>query len=155
MTGGPQTQVPCERGISEGSGLRKLAAAIIGVLAAAGALTACSGGGGSLSKAEYIKQANAICASYQHFLIKEPDVIKLNPSWESIWRDNMTRLRDLKPPKADRARVAKIWDESDRAFAKWAKELKTRGPEALDDEPAIFGRGASLAIAYGLDQCGT
>jgi hypothetical protein len=134
--------------------VRKVAAAVAGVLAAAGGVTAC-GGGHSLSKAEYIKRADAICSSYARVLTKESNAITLSPSFVSVWKDNMTRLRKLKAPKADRSRVAKIWDETDLAFATWLKELKAQGLKAFDDEPAIFHRAASAAAAYGLHDCGT
>jgi hypothetical protein len=136
---------------------RSLTVAIVGFLSAAGALSGCRSGGGSLSKAEYVKQANAICGDESGWLTsQQANTVTLSPSFDSRWADRMKRLRKLRAPRADRAQVAKIWDEADQAFATWSAEVKSQGEfTALQDEPAIFHRTATLAAAYGLDNCGT
>jgi hypothetical protein len=127
---------------------------VVGIVAAAGALSAC-GGGTSLSKAEYVKKAKAICDDTSGWVTSpKPNTVTLSPSFEARWDDMLKRLRKLRAPKGDGEQVAKIWDEADQAFATWADEVKSQGEaKAVDDESVIFKRAASLATTYGID-CG-
>jgi hypothetical protein len=114
----------------------------------------------SLSKAEYIERADAICHGLASALTtnswKTVQQITIASNESDVWRRALEKLRALKAPKADRDTVAKIWDEEEAAFVRWDAELKTgKLVKTFDDEPGIFGRVAADTHAYGIEGCGT
>jgi hypothetical protein len=128
--------------------------------------TAAIGCGGdddeALTKAEFLKQGNAICAKGNKEIDaganktfekgKQPSKAQITkfaedtliPSVES----QIDQLRDLKPPSADEDQVNKILDEAESAL------------DETKDDPSVFAtnkdpfkKANSLAGAYGLKEC--
>jgi hypothetical protein len=95
--------------------MRLLALAVL----IAGLLAGCGGGSGRLSKAEYVKRADAICAKYNAKLkaLARPTSIGALPDYVDkalpLARRGDDELRSLKPPK-DEEQTAKEWlDQND------------------------------------------
>src|SRR5882724_7423938 len=90
-------------------------------------MSAC-GGSAALSKADYIKQADALCAAFSRKLTKGTSAatatLAISPNMDALWKGELKQLRALKAPKDDRARVATIWNEAEQAFSKWSAEVK-------------------------------
>jgi hypothetical protein len=123
-------------------------------------LAACSSHAHALSKSEYVKQADAICTEMGGHLTKGSSkatgttVVVANVN--QVWTAELAKLRALKAPKADRATVAKLWNEEEAAFTRWTAELETGNlVKTFNDEPAIFHQVAVDTEAYGIKNCGT
>ena len=141
----------------------RLAAAALAALA----LTAC-GGDERLSKPEYLRRADAICAKYERRLaaLPEPRTLRDVPAFIErgvpLAKEELAELDELRPPEGDEAEVDRLLAQvrettaelerlgeaaaaRDRAGARAAAE---RLEEASD-------RAAKLARRYGLDECGS
>ena len=136
--------------------------------AAALLLVACGGGYSGLSKADFVTQADGICKTYEAKLTAMFGHVSTDTTLsevQSIYQlqaipvflAEVQQLRKLKPPKADRATVAKIFadlstgiDQLD-AQVRAAKSLKEL--DALS--PAGLKQASGDAKAYGLVVCGT
>jgi hypothetical protein len=126
-------------------------------------LSSCGGSSSALSKPEYVKQADAICAEFSQKLSKGTSkataTIAVSPDAASLWKDALKQLTALKAPNADRTRLANLWDEADQAFSRWLTEVRATTAadplKALNDEPAIYHRVSVDAAAYGLHGCGS
>ena len=141
-------------------------------------LTACGGGSG-MSKADYVRKGNAICADQKHDVdaLQTPDVdVQSNDLTKTqltevadffeagvrIQRATVTKLRGLGYPKGDRATLTKVYDQADEG----ADEMEAAGNAARAGDvskmrPALEQGtndldAAQHAInAYGLDKCGS
>ena len=140
--------------------MRKYGCATVVVLLAAGAAAGC-GGEEALTKSEFLKQGNAICAKggKQIDAAAEKTFSKGEPSKKEITKfaeedaipnidKQVSDLRELEPPKDDKDKVKKILDSADDALKK------------VKDDPAIFAAGKDpfadtnkLALDYGLKRC--
>ena len=135
---------------------------------AALALAACGGGYHGLSKAEFVSQADAICKSYDAQLTAMFGHVSAGTTLsevQSIYQlqaipvflDEVQKLRKLKPPKADRAAVAKIFSDLstgiDQLDAQVRDVKSLKELEALS--PAGLKQAGTDAKAYGLTVCGT
>ena len=135
-------------------GMRAVAAALGAVVA----LGACGGGGGErLSKADYIKQADAICkaATAATDKVAAPDSEEGLPEYVgeiAKVADKMLKdLRALNGPAADEKTVDAIYDGYDQAL-----KMITDDPSALmtlTESP--FTEVEKQAQAYGFEECGS
>jgi hypothetical protein len=114
----------------------------------------------TLSKSDYIKQADAICAKDNKKLQAAGEKLGNRPSKQQIAQfakndlvptisSQIQELRALKPPKADQAKLNKLYDEVDRTLA----SLKSDPAKATRDDP--FAHANAGAKAYGLKVCGS
>jgi hypothetical protein len=98
-------------------------AALVLVLAAG-----CGGGGGRLSKADYAKQADAICSKYNRKVeaLGTPtslgDIGPFADKAVALTRKGNDELRDLKPPKSEE-QTAKEWLAQNELVAKAVDDL--------------------------------
>ena len=128
----------------------------------AGALLAACGGDDSPSKAEYVKDANAICKKTNDEL--NADVKKefgnQRPSQQQIEKfgtdtvaptieDELSQLRDLDAPSGDEDTVNAIYD----AAQDGVDALKQDPSILLENNPAAFQEANKLAKDYGLTVC--
>ena len=132
------------------------------------ALGGCGGTYHGLSKAEFVKQGNAICRATQVKLdaagaaeraTSLAGVQKLyRDEFAVILRAEIAQLRALSPPKADRQKVSEMLDEFSTGVdqlvasvtaAKSVAELAT-----LSEPSAVAKAAARTARSYGLSSCG-
>ncbi len=144
------------------------AGAILAALLATGAVAGCgSGGDKPLSKTEYIKQGDAICKKFGDKLDKAaqkqfadlgpneaPSEKQLTPFVEDAVKPNIesqiSGLRDLEPPKADKDKLNAIYDQVETALAKVEDD-----PESLLEQGADpFEKANAAAQKYGFKECG-
>ena len=140
--------------------MRNYGCAMLVALLVTGAAAGC-GGEEALTKSEFLKEGNAICAkgSKEIEAAAEKAFGKKEPSKKAITKfaedeaipsveDQVSGIRDLKPPKADEEKVKKILDAVDEALSK------------AKDDPSIFASGKDpfadankQSAAYGLTKC--
>jgi hypothetical protein len=138
------------------------------MVACALAATAAIGCGGSdddsLTKAEFLKQGNAICAKGNKEIDKaanktfekgqQPTKAQITKFAEDTLipsvEEQIDGLRDLSPPSADEDKVNAILDEAESAL------------DETKDDPSIFAankdpfkKANQLANQYGLTECGS
>lgn len=112
----------------------------------------------ALTKAEFIKQADAICAASEARIEKLGSEISENSSMEEITAflekkvipeltSTVEKVRDLEPPKADADEVDAMLDALEAEVAK-VKET----PIAIMGDDA-FADANKLAADYGLTTC--
>ncbi len=142
-------------------------------------LTACSGDGSGMSRADYVRKGNAVCADQRRAVdaIETPNVdVQSNDLTRAqlaevaaffdtgarIQHATVAKLRALGYPKGDRATLTKIYDEADRgadsiqqaANAARAGDL-ARMRSALDTGTTDLDAAQHAVNAYGLDKCGS
>src|SRR5947209_19847676 len=106
--------------------------------------SACSSPYKGLSKADYVKQANATCKSYDTKVTnavsasgltekssQDQQVTLLETKVVPLLRQQVADLRKLKPPKADRKQVKAIVDGMATGTDSAEHELKTNPKNAL------------------------
>jgi hypothetical protein len=149
-----------ERG--DGSGMKR---ALVG--AAALVLLAACGGGGGVTKADYVKKANAVChgaaKDFAALDIPNGDISNLPKAAAQIvalQRKALDELEKIKPPKADRPKIAKwiaLVDQTIDQAELSAKSQKDgdipRAVTANSNGAELDARADDLARAYGLNQC--
>ncbi|CAN5542062.1 hypothetical protein BH20ACT19_BH20ACT19_12990 [soil metagenome] len=148
--------------------MRKYACATVIALLATGAGAGCGGDEEEpLSKAEYIKQGDAICEKFGDMIDKEaeeafadlgpdeePSEEQLTTFVEDIAKpnveDQLSELRDLPAPEADEDELNGVYDDVETALAK------------IEDDPLVileegedpFEEPNDAARAYGFKECG-
>ena len=149
--------------------MRKAAAIL--VLTVLG-LSACSSGSSkTLSKQEFITQADAICKKYTDqgdTASKQlEDKYKDSKDFAALGKDALTQLmpieraeiadlKTLKPSSADKAQVQKLLDEVTTATDQLEQKLKTDPAGAFtssDFNP--YAQADTDAKAFGLTECGS
>jgi hypothetical protein len=141
--------------------LRRLCATAVCAVAAA-VVIGCGGGDDELTKAEFLKQGNAICAKGN----KEIDAAAnktfekgQQPSKAQITKfaedtlipsveEQIDGLRDLNPPSADEDQVNAILDEAESALDETKDD-----PSVFAQDKDPFKKANQLAGQYGLKQC--
>jgi hypothetical protein len=164
--------------MSTEAGLRrrgKLFALLAALALAAGVIVACGGdddddGGGeqALSKAEYIKQGDAICAEGDREIEKAAEEAfgdleqGQQPSAKEIGefgqetvlpslQKQIDQLRELPTPEGDEDAVNAIYDAADKGI----RELREGKPEDFVEKgDAAFADANRLAGEYGFQNCG-
>lgn len=147
--------------------LKKIGSALVVVSASAILLGGCGGGGDEtqeLSKAEFIKQADAICAKTDKAQEAELTAyLKENPKAESSQagqekmvtdaglpplQEEIGELAELEPPSSDAQKVEAIVKDLEEALKKSEDTpgLLVRGPDP-------FAEVGKLATAYGFKEC--
>ena len=155
---------------------RGVFAVLAGVLAATVAMVGCGSGGGSdtavaessISKAQYVKQAEAVCqkgneeveADFATFYRENEDVKKPTESVyvslvEEVMEPNISaeveELRELDVPKGDAAQIEAMLSAREESISIAEGEPKA----VIDDSEKVFGKASKLADAYGLKDCAT
>ena len=129
--------------------------------------SACGGGSdtpaGPPSKAEYVRQANAICVQLgvaaeelaRTTFGEEPrargQLNAYSSASERIEAGKLAELRALQPPAGDAATVAAIYDAMERALG--SIPPPGAGPGTAAREPAALTAFQRRAGAYGLTNC--
>lgn len=125
--------------------------------------TGCGGGGGTLTKAEFVKQGNAICKQEEDRRSKivaemsksfnskgdvaaqqEQLLMKVIPTYE----ESAARLDGLGAPEADAKKVEEIITAMEGAAARAKANPQTAITSSLP-----FKKADQLASAYGLKSC--
>ena len=142
----------------------RLAACLLAILA----LAACSRGGSDerLSREEYVKRADAICAAYERRLerLRRPENVaelgRLADEALPIAREGVRKLRALKPPEELRRDVAEWLRRNDRnvlmieALGDAARAGETTRVREIASDAADNERAAdALAKNLGLRAC--
>jgi hypothetical protein len=148
-------------------------AVLVGVLAVATLAAGCGGGsdsssGPTISKAVFVKRADAVCTkgnermevAFAHFLqenknVKRPDDAKLEKLVGTILVPNVKRevkeLRALGAPSGDEDRVGEIV----KALEEGLETAEGNPQAAVNSSEAVFGIASRLAKEYGLEVCGS
>lgn len=136
---------------------------------AAVALAACGGEGGGerLTKGEYVEQADAICAEASARLAALPEPRSLEeladvaPRAAAIAAEQLERLRRLRPPADDEAKLDHALDLTERqnALVEEIGEAAAAGDgvrvsELLEELAGVRTEARSIAVEYGLEVCG-
>ena len=146
---------------------RARAAALLGAACLAASASACGGGSKTISKADYLAQAKAVCLKGNRALTSASnDVIaKLAPGQKlseleindfvrktviPMIRDQVKQLRAIPPPKGEKGHVEEIY----KALAKGLDDLD-KNPKKLTDGSNVFAAADSLANKYGIGVCAT
>lgn len=154
--------------------MRKRTMAILAASLAAGSLLAACGGdddddgngGEALSKAEYIRQGDAICAEGDREIEQAAEEqfggSEDQPTEEEIGefaqeevlpnlQDQIDRLRELPAPEGDEEEVEAIYDAADEGI----QQLEEAGPEGFVEQgDEAFEEANRLAGEYGFQNCG-
>lgn len=107
-------------------------------------------GGGQLSHAAYVKQADAICSAYRAGARPLPNpqtyaaVVAYADHNLPLYEAALQRLEKLKPPTTDQS-AAKLWLAADKRIAAAVRDL---GEAALRrDFPGVTAATAKLQVA--------
>jgi len=137
------------------------------VCVAALTISACGGGYAGLSKAEFVKQALAICAKSAAKVnkimsaprkeggiaaYKQVYAAEVSPALD----DAVARLRALKPPKADRKTISKMLDHLSTGIDQYSAEiasLKSDNEILSLPQPPGLKAATKEAKAYGIGKC--
>jgi hypothetical protein len=117
-----------------------------------------------LTKAAFIKQANAGCAheSKEGKAVNDLIAVTTDPEKKAqlyidrvlpLFDREIDRIAKLKPPKADRDAVKKMLDQAREDSKDFAKALKDDPETALSPAAKPLGKSGLLAHAYGLKFC--
>lgn len=110
---------------------------------------------GRLSRPEFLRQGNEICAQTKAELeeaaglgaVTNPEAFATGTAIPLI-ENQLEELGQLAPPRPDERLVAEILKEAEAALAKLKQE-----PDAVAEAPGLFARAGSLARDYGLAEC--
>lgn len=145
----------------------RLTVVLTAVLAMAAIATGCGGGGSeSLTKAEFVEQADAICKQssnrigkeYEAFAKSQAKETGLSPmQWtetgEQILLPNVQaqaeELRELAPPEADADEISRMLDTFDAAVEEGQED-----PKSLFSANSPLAEANELAREYGFEVCG-
>ena len=133
----------------------------------AASVSACGGGSKSISKADYLARAKAVCQQGNQQLKTASDAViaKLTPGQKlseteindfvrktviPTIRDQVKKLRAIPPPKGEKAHVEEIY----KALDKGLDELD-KNPKKLSDGSNVFADADTLANKYGISVCAT
>jgi len=130
------------------------------------ALLAACGGSSGLSKADYVKQADAVCrdGAKQIAALEVPSDVTGLPAAAArvvaVQRATLDRLRAIHPPKADKAQIAK-WialvdqtlDQAEMSASSQRRGDLQRAVTANANGAALDGRADEIARGYGLRTC--
>jgi len=145
------------------SNLRRVLALAFGVCM----LASCGGSSyKGLTKPDFVKQANAICKGYDTKVsaavsssgvsdssTQEQQVALVEGKIVPLIRQEVSDIRKLKPPKADRTQVKKILDDVSASVDDAEHELKNTPKNALGSSFDPFTQADKEATAYGLTDC--
>jgi hypothetical protein len=140
--------------------VRRAAVAIVFVLAGCG-------GEERLTKPEFVRQANAICAKYERRLDAIPQPRELRDVQSYIDRGvplakgELAELEELRPPERDEPAVERLLAQVEATISeleRLGEAAAARDREAAQAAAARVeeagARAAKLARDYGLDECG-
>ncbi len=117
-----------------------------------------------LTKADFVKQANDICTSYNSKISNAASGLSANSTQAQqvdvvqnkvipLLRQEVADLRKLTPPPADSAQVAAIFDAVASGIDAASQKLKTDPATALGSDYKPFAHADDLGNAYGLTVC--
>ena len=137
------------------------------LLVAAAAATACGSSGSSkgLTKAEYTSKANDICKLYRIKLVNDAKQTRgLTDLAERAKFDRATYVKDVRaqisslkaldPPKADKKQVNAAIDQLNAAVDDLDAKLKSNPKAAYASDYDPFAHGYAGLKRYGATQCG-
>ena len=131
------------------------------------ALAAC-GGDERLTRAEYVRQADAICAKYERRLeaLGEPRALRDVPAFIErgvpLAKRELAELEELRPPEGDDPEVERLLAQVEETIAELERlgEAAAARDRAAAEAAAVRveeagAEAAKLARSYGLDECGS
>jgi hypothetical protein len=141
--------------------------ASLAATALAATLAACGGGSSHLSKASFIKRADAIClkGSAAQSALSQPSSNAQLPGYVkriySIERGVVSDVRALAPPSGDEATISSILDNVDKALAFESNveaAAATGNQSQINDAQAMgakyLNQANTAAARYGFKECG-
>ena len=152
--------------------MTKITSILVCVLAAGLLAAGCgssdkSGEKSSITKAEFVKKGNAVCAQGNKEIDaagkklfgkdpnKRPSKAKLEEFATTVLipsvEDQVSKIRALGAPKGDEAKVKAILDAADQGIQKGKQDPLSLTNEGSDP----FAKANKLAKAYGLTVCGS
>jgi hypothetical protein len=144
------------------------AGSTLALLAVAALAAGCGGDDAELSKAEYAREANAVCSESNERVRAvgpEPPILTAT---QADWIEPLTEsdqaavaeLRDLAPPEPDRARIAAMLSDFERGLGKGSEIASAsragddrRFRAAVAVALTALTRAQGRAETYGLDEC--
>jgi hypothetical protein len=151
---------------------RQLAAVVVGGLAVALLVAGCGSSSSAsdepLTKAQYVKKANAVCTTYgkrvfaevgaylkKHPARKTPSEAQSSGVMGSVvlpgLASEVEALKALPAPRGDGAQIEAMLAKLEAGLA----EGETDPTHFFSSQKSEFSRGVKLAQAYGLKGCGT
>ena len=142
----------------------KLAAEqVLSVIALTVALTGCGGGEARLTRAQFLKRGNAICAQaqaeevklaaqyrrQQRALVEEQPYVVVPPAIVPPLERQLRRLRAMNPPEADQKKLRAIF----KGIAAGIEDVTYDPLDLFYRESDPFEVPDTLAREYGLDVC--
>ena len=139
---------------------------LVSFVAVAAIASGCGSGYEGLTKAEFIKQATAICAkgdkannaAIGKALSKEPTLSEIakvfNDTALPLINEELAELAALKPPKADRDRVKQMIAELRHEAKTLAANLEADPERVLKAQADPYKKSHAAFKAYGLTRCG-
>ena len=140
----------------------RFAAAVVALAATLGACSSSPYKG--LTKAEFLRQANEVCAHPSKAAAEVRNLLRVQllPERKAkiylekvlpLFVREIDRIAALKPPKADRDALRKIVKEARTDAKIFAKDLKDDPKATLGSSVSPFQKSSDLATAYGLKIC--
>jgi len=144
------------------------AAALLAAACLAASASACGGGGSkTISKDDYLARAKLVCQKGNQQLKSASDAVvaKLAPGQKMTEaqihdfvrqtviptiRNQVKQLRDIPPPKGEKAHVEEIYKALDKRLDELDKD-----PKKLTDGSNVFAPADALAKKYGISVCAT
>lgn len=142
------------------------AGVVVVLLAIAGG--ACGGDDdaqGSVTKEEFIENADEICARYSDRLEALGETLDAEATVEDVanlfldegiplFREQIAELRDLDLPEADAGELEELWDGLDDATDEFAQALEEDPAATLSSELDPYAQQNEFARDYGFEECG-
>jgi hypothetical protein len=138
------------------------------VLAVLAMLCIACGGSSSktLTKEEFVTQANAICKRDNQAIAEKAKALGENPTQQQqidfvlhtvipSKRSEISDVRALKPPKADKQTVTKLLDAASAGIDDAEHTVKADPQKALSADFDPLANANKLATEYGLTDCTT
>lgn len=123
------------------------------------------GGGSSVTKEEFIDDADAICKKFDDELTDIGRGIDESTTVDQfvdiyvgeaipLFRDQVHELRDLDVPEEDAAKLDELWDELDSVTDEFEQALKDDPQRALSAAENPYADAQEIAAQYGFRECG-
>jgi hypothetical protein len=146
---------------------KQLIVLVAGVLAAALVVAGCGSSDSSISKAEFVKKADAVCKkgeeevqkdfgtfAKKHENVKKPTEADYAELVDAVLVENVEAevndIRALGAPEGDEKEVEAMLEAREESIEKAQDNPKA----VIKSNEDIFGEASKLAKAYGLKECG-
>jgi hypothetical protein len=119
----------------------------------------------AVTKADFIEQADAICADFNERGEALGEDLSEDASLEELaalfleegiplLREQIDDLRELDLPEADAEQLEQLWDDLDAGTDELEQQLEDDPQEALSSNFDPFSEANEFATEYGMEECG-